>query len=178
MLFADDEDDDDEDGAVDIDEDDDEDEIDEEDDEDDDDEGDDDEEDGEVGLEYLQKSNIEVSLPSSLVRIASLFNWCHWFPKSVVADSIFSYFIVLPRTCLRQNFFKYCRDQCVCTLITRWVLSTFIIDYTDELICDILQDDSEGEDFEPGEVDDEDEEIEDGDGNVQFIINKKNTRGF
>ena len=103
MWFADDEDDDDEDGAVDIDEDDDEDEIDEEDDEDDDDEGDDDEEDGEVGLEYLQKSNIEVSLPSSLVRIASLFNWCHWFPKSVVADSIFSYFIVLPRTCLRQK---------------------------------------------------------------------------
>ena len=41
-----------------------------------------------------------------------------------------------------------------------------------------MQDDSEGEDFEPGEVDDEDEEIEDGDGNVQFIINKKNTRGL
>ena len=68
LQLADDEDDDDENDAVDIDEDDD-DELDEEDDEDDDDEGDDDEEDGEVGLEYLQKSNIEVSLPSCLIKI-------------------------------------------------------------------------------------------------------------
>ncbi len=49
---------------VDIDDDDDDDDLDEDDDDDDDEEGD--EEDGEVGLEYLQKSNLEVSPPNIL----------------------------------------------------------------------------------------------------------------
>ena len=100
-MFTDEDDDDDEDGAVDIDEDDDEDEIDEEDDEDDDDEGDDDEEDGEVGLEYLQKSNIEVSLPSYLVGINSSFNGTG-SQKSILADGIFSSISTLLRICSRK----------------------------------------------------------------------------
>ena len=44
-------------------------------------------------------------------------------------------------------------------------------DRTYELMWYVLQDDSEGEDFEPGEVDEEDEEIEDGDGKIQFTTN-------
>lgn len=86
-TVVDDEDDDDEEGVVDVDDDDDDDddELGEEDDDDGDDDDEDDEE--EVGLDYLQKSDIEVSLPSYLVEIMTLC--CSSRVKSIINLSVF-----------------------------------------------------------------------------------------